>query len=1246
MDFVINKQGFNERNPKGIVVVAHLSNNKTPVVITDANEPSKEQILSMFKDYLGNGVTIKGVTLKADYVNEPLPKTKNKFANGGCVPCSRKMEDGGLLGEVDGMLPSSNNMSVIQPMAKGGKPYTKEEIESFSNDVNAYVYYTFNYYSPNHFEAFGSKESSMYDHIRSKFSGYYNILGANSFFNQFWVELDGGNQLKLATWIKENYKHSSTSRLTSTNQEFAHNIQKWVMFCFNYPHTSELDFMNAWKGSMKEHLGKKFSNYYETNGATGVMNNFYVNLDGGNQMLLSEWVLKNYSVMKLEKGGSTYQGGGEIKRSEMEEWFYDHDNEWQNDLEIDHQQEDTDLDLIEWAYYRYHDKGGSTYEGGGEIKTPYGNSKYDSIKHFTVSGKGIYEDGEDDYFLVEIYPMDYDSISEENIYDTSQLEDELRNIVFDNDISDLSEFDSLDELKYEVVMEDSTFFDLDKLEIVDTEYHKADGGKVKYKGGGSLESKRFKVTYTPTYDEDDLVSVWVYAMDIKDAKIEAEMEYHDIEDIIQVTEIKEGGGEIIYHDREDFYQKNPNFPRRIEITKEQYDNNKDFISKQKWASNIVDYNGYERTTSGDIWIEFDVEVGDKSSWDMYGWINENIPSSDRSIFVEGDTFLSYAGGGEIVSKMYKNGDNDEIYVINVNATNLDELIAESKTNDELDSWLRGELGSSTGVELPNGDIYWGSDIQDHLPTVERDSIAYAGGGKTNSTESFVEDLMNFSPYGAMSQMFIIDGIGKYIQYTDSYTDEDIANDRGIIDAQTWVNTGKDIRGYMDSFYAHDGSYPNKKVKDNIGLIQDIIKNRGNDFFNRLYIFEAINWSSKRASQLTDEQLEGDNWKNSFVNGYGWRGTAQDIQKRIGEYSSTKKEEGGSISIDSNYEGGENGKYRYILFDDNGEDKSELLDFYSDKSDLEYNPQNSPIFVRENQSVELDKNYADIDDRVTRSYFEDTPQYFDKGGKTKKDQQVVRYYFEEEPYEYSLGGSMASGGEIEEYSIRTNFSDADFDNEEQAREFWEDLSQEERDSGQFFRKVWVDGVEDEVELLYAKGGSMKSGGLLYGYEKGLWFDHILEGADATEENAYDHARGIDWQDIETTEDEPAYMQYVDTVNGVGIYHNYGTDSYHFKDEVEEGEKLAGGGKVSNKESSQYARNKEPFNGSNLSGKTMPNKAYVVLSYGYYPLYVYKYNKWYENNEKYSVSTSKQQSQSRPTNSTIKKSTEQLKKLAGL
>lgn len=130
------------------------------------------------------------------------------------------------------------------------------------------------------------------------------------------------------------------------------------------------------------------------------------------------------------------------------------------------------------------------------------------------------------------------------------------------------------------------------------------------------------------------------------------------------------GGEMVYHDREDFYEKNPSFPRRIEITKEQYIKNKDFISKQKWGSNIVDTMGYE-DNNGVEFIEFDIEVGEKSSWDMYSWINENIPSSDRKIFVQDKKFLSFAKGGST----YADGGNilseNEVYKIKRGMTRKD-----------------------------------------------------------------------------------------------------------------------------------------------------------------------------------------------------------------------------------------------------------------------------------------------------------------------------------------------------------------------------------------------------------------------------------------------------------------------------------------------------------------------------------------------------------------------------------------------
>lgn len=63
----------------------------------------------------------------------------------------------------------------------------------------------------------------------------------------------------------------------------------------------------------------------------------------------------------------------------------------------------------------------------------------------------------------------------------------------------------------------------------------------------------------------------------------------------------------------------------------------------------------------------------------------------------------------------------------------------------------------------------------------------------------------------------------------------------------------------------------------------------------------------------------------------------------------------------------------------------------------------------------------------------------------------------------------------------------------------------------------------------------------------FFDYILQGSEATEENAVQAARSMDWQDMETEEGDYPNLQYVGTVNGVSIYYNYGSDDYYFADE---------------------------------------------------------------------------------------------------
>lgn len=75
------------------------------------------------------------------------------------------------------------------------------------------------------------------------------------------------------------------------------------------------------------------------------------------------------------------------------------------------------------------------------------------------------------------------------------------------------------------------------------------------------------------------------------------------------------------------------------------------------------------------------------------------------------------------------------------------------------------------------------------------------------------------------------------------------------------------------------------------------------------------------------------------------------------------------------------------------------------------------------------------------------------------------------------------------------------------------------------------------------------------------------------------------------------------------------------------------RVANKDAQSYIRRRIAFNGSNLYGRKFSTESgtelYVVFSYGeHFPIYIYEQGRWYKNVDKYSVSTSKHQTQANP------------------
>jgi len=87
-------------------------------------------------------------------------------------------------------------------------------------------------------------------------------------------------------------------------------------------------------------------------------------------------------------------------------------------------------------------------------------------------------------------------------------------------------------------------------------------------------------------------------------------------------------------------------------------------------------------------------------------------------------------------------------------------------------------------------------------------------------------------------------------------------------------------------------------------------------------------------------------------------------------------------------------------------------------------------------------------------------------------------------------------------------------------------------------------------------------------------------------------------------------------------------------------------ISNKDCAPYVTDRREFKGSHLFGEwdsvaewISNENMYAVYSYGYhFPIYIWVGGIWYENTDKYSMSTSKHQTQARPDADTVKMDTD--------
>lgn len=78
---------------------------------------------------------------------------------------------------------------------------------------------------------------------------------------------------------------------------------------------------------------------------------------------------------------------------------------------------------------------------------------------------------------------------------------------------------------------------------------------------------------------------------------------------------------------------------------------------------------------------------------------------------------------------------------------------------------------------------------------------------TNNTE-LVRNLMEFSPHGALSQVFIIEAIRRYADTCAKLAPQDM--DNPMISGAAWKGVAVDIKTRMDAFYNRNSPKPAKR----------------------------------------------------------------------------------------------------------------------------------------------------------------------------------------------------------------------------------------------------------------------------------------------------------------------------------------------------------------------------------------------------------------------------------------------------
>lgn len=139
----------------------------------------------------------------------------------------------------------------------------------------------------------------------------------------------------------------------------------------------------------------------------------------------------------------------------------------------------------------------------------------------------------------------------------------------------------------------------------------------------------------------------------------------------------------------------------------------------------------------------------------------------------------------------------------------------------------------------------------------------------------ITKLMEFSRFGAMAQLFVIDSVLKVARRVANQSPESLAEQwkDNPVNLEAWQGVAREIFEKLDTRNGITGT-------TNVEVITEIMGFSRFGPLAQVFVMDGLYKVARKMADVPPEEFESETWKNSMVSPVAWQGTAREIVEKL------------------------------------------------------------------------------------------------------------------------------------------------------------------------------------------------------------------------------------------------------------------------------------------------------------------------------------------------------------------------------